>query len=124
MVFTLDLLQNQEKKEAHLRRASKFMDWLRQPEHGYSNYVDDNSIHKLAKLIKKLVIWALEVSMPKKDWQMFHGRFLEISEALYQPSAEAMTEEQIYLHCVEQLRTTLLDYMEYIGKLYAQKPAS
>ncbi|MCF8450891.1 MAG: hypothetical protein K9G49_13545 [Taibaiella sp.] len=124
MEFTSELLHNQEKKEAHLRRASIFIGWLHKPEYGYANYVDDNSIHNLAKLIKRLVIWALEVSMPKKDWQMFHGRLLEISEALYQPSAETMTEKQIYLHCVEQLRATLLDYIEHISKIYVQQPVN
>lgn len=119
MDFPLELLQNQEKKAAHLRRGSKFIEWLHDPSYGYINYVDHTSNERLAKMISKLVIWALEMSMPQQQWRVYHRKFNKISKTLMVAADELKTtEEQHYLRCVRQLHITLLDYKKHIETIY------
>jgi hypothetical protein len=118
MDFDPELLKNQEKKEAHLRRAGKFLDWLRQPEHGYANYVYENSPDNLAKLISKLIMWALEVSMPNEQWAVFNGLFREIRDMAQTPPPKGVSEEEHYRKAVELLVSTLQAYKAHIEEIY------
>lgn len=119
MDFNPELLHNQEKKEAHLRRAATFMRWLE--ESRYANYVNASSSDELAKLISHLILWALEVSMPPANWRVFDSRFKELRDLIYTPPAEGVSEAEHYAYCVSALRTTLSGYSKRIEELYTQK---
>ena len=119
MDFNPELLHNQEKKEAHLRRAATFMRWLEEPR--YANYVDAASSDELAKLISRLILWALEVSMPPENWRIFDSRFKELRDLIHTPPADGVSEAEHYAYCVSALRTTLASYSKRIEELYTQK---
>ncbi len=65
---------NMTKKDALIRRANRLIEWLHREE--YANYVDENSVENLKKLIKR-IIWALDQTIPENDWRQFLRLFQE-----------------------------------------------
>jgi hypothetical protein len=59
--------ENMTREQALTRRANKFIEWLGRDEFAYA---DDESNMHLSKLIK-LIIYALETSLSKEEWQPF-----------------------------------------------------
>ena len=106
------------KRQALIRRSDKLISWLHRPE--YADYIDITSTEHLVKLIK-LIIWALEKSIPKGKWQSFLEQFLEAKDVLlgypkiFEKVKETETDKRIsYNHTLAILLETLKSYKDYI----------
>ena len=98
----------EQKKEAMLRRADRFLAQLRTPD--YVTYSNEDAAGKLIALID-LIIWALEMSIPKEEWQPFLLRF---RDAKYLAGNIEGKQEDNYKKAITLLTTTLSDYETYI----------
>ena len=109
------------KRRALIRRADKLMDWLRRPE--YAVYVDDDSTDRLLKLIK-LVVYALEMSLPPGEWKPFYIKFIALRQMIsgfpeHEKEHFEPDERVHYEHGITALLRLLERYKAYIlGKSY------
>ena len=98
-----------QKKAALIRRSDKLIGWLHRDD--YAIYVDETSVDYLLKLIK-LIIWALEYSIPSEEWREFLLLFQESRKIL--AIEEGEDQEQAYKETVESLISSLETYRSHI----------
>ena len=100
------------KTDALTRRANKLIEWLKRDQ--YAVYRDRNTSRQLVWLID-LIIYALELSIPKNEWLPFLKRFKVARElARYVPERENETKE-FYENTVLMLIRILGKYADYIS---------
>ncbi len=101
-----------EKRQALTRRANKLIGWLSSPD--YAVYVDHESTDKLINLIN-LIIWALERSVQKDQWEPFRYQFLCSRYILLDTFENEEQEKQTYYIALNEVVANLKAYDEFIN---------
>jgi hypothetical protein len=99
------------KAQAMTRRANKLVGWLRRED--FAEYENEDSIERMARLIK-LIIYALEESLPASEWKRFLKRFKECREQILDVFETAGDARINYSRTVEALILILEDYRNYV----------
>ena len=99
------------REQAFLRRADKCIEIITLD--GYSIYRGQHSIEKLAHLIK-LIIWALEPSLPRDVTFSFLHDFKNLREQILDVFENEEIARANYVSVVAVLLETLKEYKSYI----------
>lgn len=108
-----DYPENMTKQEALTRRADRFIEWLKRPEH--SEYKDHSTTLNILRLIE-IINWALQKSMPLKQWDHFRYLLLDARYIANDPFENQEDEKINYYRVMEILTTTLSQYREFINQ--------
>lgn len=101
-----------EKRIALTRRANKLIEWLERPEYGV--YHSHESTVQLIK-VADLIIWALERSIPAKDWYDFQFELKGSRFILADTFSNQEAERETYNTAREEIIATLHSYLGFIN---------
>ncbi|MES2702383.1 MAG: hypothetical protein V4649_07080 [Bacteroidota bacterium] len=116
MEIPVSVFFRQDERLALLRRSDKLVEWLARPE--YRNYADQSSTDKLVKLID-LIVWALEKSIPFKEWDAYQKEFIAAREIALELHATRAEMETCYQNAVTAVIKAAELYRKYWLKCLA-----
>lgn len=103
--------ENMTRLEAFTRRSTMLIALLRR--HQYAVFTGPDSVAGLIKVIK-LIIWALELSLPEQEWNRYKKQFTDCTYQLQDTFETSEAEQANYERVLDTLSELLEEYRDYI----------
>lgn len=103
--------ENMTRLEAFTRRSTMFIALLRRDQ--YAVFTGADTVAGLIKVIK-LIIWALELSLPEQEWNRYKKQFTDCLYQLQDVFETSEAEQANYERVLDTLSELLEEYRDYI----------